>query len=830
MYRSGLLTSGGGSAALTALRAIGSRSSLSNGKFIWNVGKRFITSEIQEKDQQAGESNTATDTGIIHKTEQETLVYFDNVYPRDTSLWNPAQWYNLLLVNQSREAVRDKITEFASPPSNPIHGLELRSTIPVKRDGGVFATFLVPSKYTKAEVNAIIQKNTAEESSKSIFSFFTRASAFPVKGFPWIEDLRRLPTNTIKVLFQGPPLTEEEIYSLFRRYGTIIDIVPASDSVKNASVRYKSLKGAICAKNCVSGIEIHNTVLHIQYQQEARNFVISNFFVNHTRIAIPVMLAVLSIIAVLIFDPIREFSIEQKITHIYSLSWDNYWIRQIRNFTNSTVTSFRNYWGVNENAFAEKHLWEERIEKVNDLKMWLQENNNTFVVVRGPRGSGKNELIMQHTVGDRTNVLYLDCDKLIKSRTDAKFLRNAASQLGYFPIFPWINSVTSVIDLMVQGLTGQKSGLSETKEAQFRTMLTTALTSIRRIALKGYKSVIVDGGEDVNVKEEDYLQQHPEAKPIIVIDRYEGKSEINGFIYKELADWASMLVQMNVAHVIFLTETVSSNQQLSESLPNQVFKTLVLSDASKENSRKYVLSQLQSFVDSKQKSKEDIKITENIEAEKSKITDQIDDALEPLGGRMLDLQAFVRRVKSGEQPTEALDKMIEQASEQITQIFLSDKVDGIKSAQAWELIELLSAKSVVSYDDIVFKPLFKAAPELGIVELENSGLITVSRNRGVLDKIRPAKPLYKAAFYYLVNSQELSTILRTRYLLKVITFETGRIKKWEDELRPLGKSGDPKLFRGRFEYLSGKIETSNKVIVASEAEIKALSERKQNQK
>lgn len=792
-----------------------------------SLGKRFVSSEIQQKDEQAGESSTATDTGIIHKTEQETLIYFDNVYPRATSFWSPAQWYNLVLTNQSREAVRDKIKNFASPADNPIHGLELRSSIPVKRDGGVFATFLVPHQYTKAQVNAMIQQNTSQESSKSILSYFTKAAAFPVKGYPWIEDLRRLPNKTIVVKFQGPALTEEEIYSLFRRYGTISDIFPVTGSDNTARVKYRSFRGAICAKNCVSGIEIHNTVLHIQYEKIEQAHLISNFFINHTRIAIPVMIALLSIIAVLIFDPIREFSIEQKITHRYSISWDNHWLKQIRKLTSSTMSQFRNYWGSEDASNSQKHLWEERIEKVNDLKMWLEENNNTFVVIRGPRGSGKHELVMQHTLQNRDNVLYLDCDKFIKSRTDAKFLRNAANQLGYFPIFPWFNSVTNVIDLMVQGLTGQKSGLSETKEAQFRNMLTTGLMSIRHIALKGYRTTIKNGDESINIKEEDYLQQHPEEKPVIVIDRFTGKSEINGFIYKELSDWAAMLVQMNIAHVIFLTETVAPNQILSESLPTQVFKTLILSDASKENSKKYVLAQL---IDQNMQTAKLVADGENTDVEKKvdideKIIKEIDEVLEPLGGRMLDLQAFVRRVKSGEEPKEALDKMVEQSSEQITQIFLSDKVDPIKSAQAWELIELLTEHPKVTFEDIVFRPLFKAAPELGITELENNGLVSVSRERGVLKEIFPAKPLYRAAFQYLVNDPDLSTILKTRYLLKVVGFEAGRIKKWEEELRPLGKSGDPKMFKSRLTYLAKKIDASSAVIDKCEEEIKNLSQK-----
>ncbi|CAR27808.1 hypothetical protein ZYGR_0N02940 [Zygosaccharomyces rouxii] len=789
--------------------------------------KRFVSSEIQQKDEQAGDSMTATDTGIIHKTEEETLLYFDNVYPRTTSLWSPAQWYNLLLANQSREAVRDKIMSYASPPSNPINGLELRSSIPVKRDGGVFATFLVPPEYTKAKVNSMIQQNTSKESTIPFLSFFTRAAAFPVKGSPWIEDLRRLPTTTIVVNFQGPALTQEEMYSLFRRYGSIIDIFPSKGAGVPAKVKYRSFRGAICAKNCVSGIEIHNTVLHVEYERIVRGHMVNNFFVNHTRIAVPVFIALLSILAVLVFEPIREFFIEQKITHRYSISWDNHWIKQLVNFTSSTMSQFRYYWGTQDNVNNDKHLWEERVEKVNDLKMWLEENNNTFVVIRGPRGSGKHELVMQHTLNERENVLYLDCDKFVKSRTDAKFLRNVASQLGYFPIFPWLNSVTNVIDLMLQGLTGQKSGLSETKEAQFRNMLTTSMMSIRRIALQGYKQAVKQAG-DLNLKEEDYLQQHPEEKPVIVLDRFTGKSEMNGFIYKELSDWAAMLVQMNIAHVIFLTETVSPNHLLSESLPSQVFKTLILSDASKENSRNYVLSQLHDHLENPIKEAQTKSGNDLEKAQEQEIQEvhEIDEVLEPLGGRMLDLQAFVRRVKSGEGPREALEKMVEQSSEQITQIFLSDKYDPIKSAQAWELIELLSKESVVHFENIVFKNLFKAAPETCITELENSGLITVSRNRGVPSEIQPAKPMFRAAFQFLVNDPELSTILRTRYLLKVVGFETNRIKKWEEELRPLGKSGETKMFKDRLNYLSKKIDISNAIINDCEAEIKNLAQKK----
>lgn len=144
---------------------------------------------------------------------------------------------------------------------------------------------------------------------------------------------------------------------------------------------------------------------------------------------------------------------------------------------------------------------------------------------------------------------------------------------------------------------------------------------------------------------------------------------------------------------------------------------------------------------------------------------------------------------------------------------------------AWELIELLSKEPVVQFKEVVFRPLFKSAPEAGLLELEKNGLITVSRDRGVLKEIKPAKPLYRAAFQYLLNNSELSTVLETGYLLRVIQFETKRIQKWEEELKPLGKANDSKLFKSRLSYLATKIDASSETIAKCEDRIKKLATR-----
>ena len=79
---------------------------------------------------------------------------------------------------------------------------------------------------------------------------------------------------------------------------------------------------------------------------------------------------------------------------------------------------------------------------------------------------------------------------------------------------------------------------------------------------------------------------------------------------------------------------------------------------------------------------------------------------------MLDLQAFVRRVKSGEEPQDALNEMIHQASEQITTFFLnigsgnSDSETPWNTAQLWALIRALAKDNTIELDDLVQSPLF----------------------------------------------------------------------------------------------------------------------------
>ncbi len=92
-----------------------------------------------------------------------------------------------------------------------------------------------------------------------------------------------------------------------------------------------------------------------------------------------------------------------------------------------------------------------------------------------------------------------------------------------------------------------------------------------------------------------------------------------------------------------------------------------------------------------------------------------------------------------------------------------------------------------------------------------------------MDKIVPAKPIYRAAFQNLVKDQSVSKVLETAYLLKIISAETQKIQKFEEEVQKLSYFANERAFRGRLSYLADKIDLSNENIIKAEAAIKAFS-------
>ncbi|SGZ51285.1 CIC11C00000002240 [Sungouiella intermedia] len=832
-----------------------------------NLNVRFNSTDAGKSDVEKLKSETdvndskqsAEITGVMDYLKlTEVLMFIDNVYPRWLTKLSYSRYFSFLkkfrnLFNDDK--LKDRVNKLIQSDKKTLPvGTKCEEFVPFRRDGGAFVKFLVPPTSNLKELTETIEQNIQDNKAAyeliaggllTLFRSYPRA--YRVKGTPWIEDLSRFPSSQLKVKFDGMPLTEEELYLLFRRYGLIIDIIPISSSTPYATIIFKTTDACIRAKNCLTGMVLNEgkTSLHLQYIPRQSVNHIKDFIVNHQRIAIPVLLALLATIAVFIFEPIREQFIEFKIRHVYSLDAhkDNWFVKAVytpyrlvvssindgRHFLDDSIGLLR---GKKKDSPELENLdadmfWSERTEKANQVKLWVCENANTFIIVKGPKGSGKREFVVEHALhlneAFLKRVLEIDCDTLIKSRSDNAFLKSTASQLGYFPLFTWTNSISSFVDLGLQGLTGQKSGFSESKETQFKNMLLLTLVAIRKVALANFDAFKCEyehqqqkktSGDSVDkfvdIKEDDYLQLNPEAKPVIVINNFLRKAESsNDFIYKGLAEWAGQLIQSNTAHVIFITLDSGSTLHLTAALPNQVFKSISLADASLASARQYVSLQLQS----------------------EKNIYNLDECLEPIGGRMLDLQAFVRRVKSGESANDALKEMIHQAAEQITTFFLNISENPSagsdvtwNTAQIWALMRVLAKEDSILFGELVKSPLFTSSYDTvsTLSVLEKNDLIALKRDKGIVSSITTGRPLYKAAFEELVSDEKVFKVYETYFYNALIKLENAKIAKLEDEIAKIGGLSDLKLMKERLEYVAKKISASTDKVLGYEQQVKEI--------
>jgi len=211
------------------------------------------------------------------------------------------------------------ITRKALPKDLPI---EIQEVIPRLKEGGAFVKFSHDPHIQASEVEKQLRKYLKENPVKPWFNPFSGVRTFLVQGRPWVEDMVRFPSAQLKVEFepassggQAAELSQETLYSLFRRYGKLADIIPQPPDSKilpkYAILNFLTVRHAIMAKNVMHGYSVPGsegggeagTVLKIAYQWKEKAHWYRDWFFNHPRIVIPLLAALFGTLAVAIFDP-----------------------------------------------------------------------------------------------------------------------------------------------------------------------------------------------------------------------------------------------------------------------------------------------------------------------------------------------------------------------------------------------------------------------------------------------------------------------------------------------------------------------------------------------
>lgn len=717
-----------------------------------------------------------------------------------------------------RAGIEHRIRKQCLPPS--LRGsspkFEIIEIIPRLKDGGAFVKFLAENP---AEIESRVSNFLKSRRFKPWFSPFTRVKSFLVHGKPWLEDLYRFPSTRLKVEFissEGKALSQEALYSLFRKYGRIADIVPQDPAPKDvprfAILQFLRIRSATAARNCLHGFAVTElpsvagseggVTLRISYESTRKVWWVWDWLLKHPRIVLPILAVLLTTFTVAVFDPIRTWFIQAKITRSLDLS-ENPYFRWLKSHT---VSAFSFGKKPNDGDQDMSALWDERRGSIEQLQTWLLETEETFIVVQGPRGAGKKELVIDSVLKDRKNVLLIDCEPINEAHGDTAIIAAAAAQVGYRPVFSWMNTLSSLADLAAQGTIGTSAGLSQTLENQFNKILQNTGVALKRIALstKGDK----DPKED-DLSDEDYIALHPEVRPVVVIDNFL-HTEGSSIIYSKLADWAALLVSSNTAHVIFLTPDITFSKSLARSLPDRVFRTVFLADALPDSAKRYVLKHLGSEDEA------------NLLASPAWLK-ELDDSITALGGRLTDLEFLARRIKTGESPREAVSEIILSSAAEILKLYLLAP-DKWTAQQAWFLVRALADRDLLRYNEIAIHDLFKDKPDDVVQALEQAEMISVVNRDGRPYALKPGKPVYRPAFRKLVSDRVLASKMGYEEARALVKIETEAIHKAENELATLA-AFEGKKVSARVDYLTNRIGKAQKKIDAAEkimAELKKV--------
>ncbi|KAH1396955.1 mitochondrial escape protein 2 [Aspergillus fumigatus] len=774
---------------------------------------------------------TWLETGHIDLKENEGLLFINNIFP------SRLQWLlrGPLGGMRSYEAAVKRIDRPHLAASDTFQiiqrvvpknlNVQVKEVVPRFREGGAFVKYTRPGDVNDADIEASIKENLKEHPIRPWFNPFQEVQVCRVIGRPWIEDLYRLPSPRLKVSFHpvspeasAADLNTETLYTLFRPYGKIRDIEtqPSDGKVtpRYAYVEFSRPKYAGMAKNCMHGFTIpeqegggkSGTRLKIKYERKIKLSMIKDWLLNHPRIVIPVLAALLAAITVTIFDPMRTFFIELKIKSTLQTE-ENGVMQWIRKQVNKANIIYFGRKGADPRGLTA--IWEDRQEDITRLQSWLMENVETFIIIHGPRGSGKRELVLDRALVDYKYKIVIDCKQIQDARGDSAKIARAASQVGYRPVFSWMNSISSFIDLAAQGMIGTKAGFSETLDAQLSNIWQNTATALKKVTLEHRKK----NDNDSHLTDEEYLEAHPELRPVVVIDNYLHNASESSVVYDKITEWAAGLTAGNIAHVIFLTTDVSYAKPLSKALPNSVFRTITLGDCSLEVGRKFVMSHL--AYESKD-GKTQPRRAEELE--------DLDACIEALGGRVTDLEFMAHRIEAGETPRGAVNRIIEQSASEILKMFLLTPETIEQSwthEQAWYLIKRLaeSKDGSLSYNEIVLSELFKENGEITLRALEHAELISIAAVNGCPQRIRPGKPVLRAVFKKVTENRALSSRMDLAIIAKKINKENKSIEKYEEELSLLGSlPRQPRELTDRIQWLLNKVYSSQNKIAKYEKE------------
>jgi RNA recognition motif. (a.k.a. RRM, RBD, or RNP domain) len=271
----------------------------------------------------------------------ETRVLFSPILPASMGRWDPRRLLSLG-VNMRLKAWLPADIEAVSYELTPREGAALARVRYDKRkypnSDALLAALKenLPKTATNQLINRVIQMPgtrpfiiQGEPFLEDVISNWTsrtlRVTVFLDRTIPGappntcrvIDFARKPPTPGIKGGYAYPLTLEEEVYSVFRPYGKIDNLLVKGDAVAqagnvgSATIEFHSIYSAMAAILCVRGVRLPGgRVVHADYIPFLATRTLSNFIKDHTRIALALLALILAGVSIAVLDPIRKLSIK----------------------------------------------------------------------------------------------------------------------------------------------------------------------------------------------------------------------------------------------------------------------------------------------------------------------------------------------------------------------------------------------------------------------------------------------------------------------------------------------------------------------------------------
>ncbi|BEJ12329.1 hypothetical protein CspHIS471_0207890 [Cutaneotrichosporon sp. HIS471] len=704
-----------------------------------------------------------------------------------------------------------------------------------------------------------------------------------VRGRQWTEDMNRFPSARLRVEFDGPDVSQEVLYTLFRPYGRIFNITPPTPvpagQLRSALVMFRRVSTAVNANNSLHGFltptksadyegrspDAPLSRLRIYFEHPLKAHYFRDWVSNHPRIALPVLAFLIGMFSYTFFDPIREFFVKARIEGIWNLQ-QYPMVQFVRDnivmpVKNTLWPSRASRWKRNVDDLG-RASFRDRVEAERNVEHWLTEFPSTFIVVTGPPGSGKHDLVDRVLKDSKKPSLVIDCGEVGKAKSDSSLVDGLAGQTGYWPVFSFLQNINGLIDLASVGLIGQKSGFSTPADQQMRNILDIVANALKEVSSharedrvaaeqhernkvslaadrekrqrmveqgtwhdgrldcvagngpiselgfgieemtendvsgvapllgstapitgeavpptgssiafdKEIKAATQSDRPDVDVDSDAELIK---TLPVVVLRNFAFKPA-RGELWSVLAEWGASLIENKVAHVIVVGEGSVAGKTLTAALPSKPLNQVNLSDADDYNALEFVREKL------------------STEGHPVELTAEETADVAKLGGRMVDLELLVYKVRNGQNLTAAVDDIVLRNAVEIRKTAFGDDSDEAKAlpwtrAQAWKVVSSLARNPEMGYAQLLSEFPFKGA-DTCLKAMEEHGLIFITASTGGRTcpaMVKPGKPVFRESFKSLVDEPIFHAMCQIEYNAAVIKKAEADIAGYEAELAQL---------------------------------------------